>query len=286
VRLPGGQPAPRRLRLGPGCVPPLLVLLAGLGVTLIYLLAPFRTNLLVIGIDYVDPGSAVARSDTIMLTTFVPLKPYIGLLSIPRDLWVHIPGGGENRINTAHFYAESQQPGSGPAALQATIQENFGVKATYYVRIRFEGFREVVDALGGVDIVLTQPMAGYPAGKHHLTGRKALAFVRDRANSDDFFRMSQGQFMLRSLFKNLLNPLKWIRLPALVRAFFSSIDTNLPVWQWPRLGFALLRAGPDGIDNHVIGRKMVTPFITNEGANVLIPDWEQIRPLTRQIFGQ
>ena len=129
------------------------------------------------GIDYVEPGSYAARTDTLMLSTFAPSKPYVSLLSIPRDLWVAIPGIGENRINTAHFYAESQDPGSGPQAVIQTIETDFGVPVNYYMRVRFEGFREIVEALGGVDIYLTEPMAGYAAGYHHLTGRKALAFV-------------------------------------------------------------------------------------------------------------
>jgi LCP family protein required for cell wall assembly len=263
-----------------------VLLLAFLAVLAVYLLAPLRTNILLIGIDYVEPGSATARSDTIMLATIQPLRPYIGLLSIPRDLWVSIPGVGENRINTAHFYAESRQPGSGPELLRQTIRQNFGVDLPYYLRIRFEGFRQVVDALGGVDIELSQPAAGYPAGKHHLTGRKALAFVRERYSSDDFNRMSHGQLMLKALLKNMLNPLKWPRLPWVARAFFQAVDTNLPAWAWPRLAFALLRAGEGGIDSHVVSRQMVTSFTTDQGAMVLAPKWELIRPLAAQIFGK
>ncbi len=283
---PAWRPTWRPPHLRPGCLAGLLaglLLLFGLAV---YLLIPFRTNLLLIGVDYIDPAltTNVARSDTIMLATVNPLRPSVGLLSIPRDLWVSIPGVGENRINTAHFYAEGQQPGSGPAALQQTIRQNFGVSAPYYVRVRFEGFREVVDALGGVDITLSEPAAGYPAGKHHLTGRKALAFVRERYSSDDFNRMSHGQLMIRALFRNLLNPLKWLRLPAVIRAGWQAIDTNLPAWLWPRLGFALLRAGPGGIDSRIVGREMVTPYTTPEGASVLLPNWELIRPMVDEMF--
>jgi LCP family protein required for cell wall assembly len=249
-----------------------------------YLVFPGRTNILLIGIDYADPGSSVARTDTIILTTFVPLKRTIGMLSVPRDLWVNVPGIGDNRINTAHFYAESSQPGSGPQAVMDTIEQNFRVKMDYYLRIRFEGFREVVDSLGGVDIVLTQPMAGYPTGRHHLSGHKALAFVRDRANSDDFFRMANGQFMIESLFLNMLNPLKWPRLPLGARAFFNSIDTNIPTTMWPRLLITLLITGPGRIENQIITREMVSPIITDQGANVLLPNWDLIHLLVEQIF--
>jgi polyisoprenyl-teichoic acid--peptidoglycan teichoic acid transferase len=249
-----------------------------------YLLYPNHSNILLLGIDYADPWNAVSRSDTIMLLTFNPLKPSVTLLSIPRDLWVNIPGVGENRINTAHFYAEVQQPGSGPRALLETIQANFDVQAHYFLRIRFESFRDIVDALGGIDVTITEPMAGYEPGKYHFTGRKALAFVRDRSNADDFFRMSHGQFMLRAVFKNMLRPVKWPRLPAVIREFFHAVDTNIPVWMWPRLAFTLLRTGPGGIDSYIVGREMVTPTMTDQGAMVLMPNWTTIRLLANKLF--
>jgi polyisoprenyl-teichoic acid--peptidoglycan teichoic acid transferase len=268
------------------CLPWVLALLF-FGVILgVYLLAPTRTNILLLGVDYAPGKSSVSRSDTIILTTIIPLKPYVGMLSIPRDLWVNIPGVGENRINTAHFFAESQQSGSGPYATMQTIKDNFGVDVKYYVRIRFEGFKDVVDALGGIDVNLPEPMAGYPAGRHHLTGNKALAFARNRTGTDDFFRMEHGQLLLKSIFTQMLNPLKLWRLPGVLKAAAQVTDTNLPVWQWPRLGFAVLRAGPDGIDNRTIRREMVNPFTTSAGANVLLPNWDLINPVLLEMFGQ
>jgi LCP family protein required for cell wall assembly len=259
---------------------PLLLIVAG------YLIAPLRTNILVLGIDYTPPGSSVGRSDTNIIISVNPLKPTINMLSIPRDLWVPIPGYGENRINTAHFFAESEQTGSGPYKAMETIRANFNVRVGYYLRFRFDSFREVVDAFGGVDIDLAEPVAGYPAGRHHLTGNKALAFARNRTGSDDFFRMEQGQILVKALLRQSLQPAKWPRIPAAGLAFLSSVDTNIPVWQWPRLGLALLRAGPDGIDNRIIQREMVTPYITDQGANILLPDWNQINLLVEELFNQ
>ncbi len=251
----------------------------------LYLLAPLRTNLLVLGIDYAPPGSMAGRSDTIILLTINPLKPEVAMLSIPRDLWVNIPGIGENRINTAHFFAEAQQPGAGPAKALETIRSNFGLGVGYYLRVKFEGFKDVVDALGGVVINLQEPTAGYPAGRHHLTGNKALAFARSRAGTDDFFRMEQGQIVVKSVVSQMLNPVYWPRLPAVTLAFLRSVDTNVPVVLWPRLALALLRAGPDGIDSRTIQRSMVTPYTTDLGASILLPDWSQIHPLVAEMFG-
>ncbi len=283
---PRRKPQRRRRRM-PGCCAPIALVFGCIILGFIGLLfLPMRTNVLLLGMDYTDPSNSVSRTDTMILTTFIPLDPYVGMLSIPRDLWVTIPGVGENRINTAHFFAEASQAGSGPAAAMQTVEANFGVAIDYYVRIRFEGFREVFDAMGGVDIVLAQPIGGYPAGAHHLTGNKALAFARDRANSDDFFRMQQGQILLKAAFKQMLNPLKWPRMPKVLASLTDAIETNLPVWQQARLALTLLRTGPDGIDNRTISREMVTPFTTDQGAAVLAPNWNLINPVLMEMFGQ
>jgi polyisoprenyl-teichoic acid--peptidoglycan teichoic acid transferase len=266
---------------------PILILAAIAGVlSALYFLSPGRTNILLLGIDYTDPGSSVGRSDTNILTTIIPSNPYVGMLSIPRDLWVNIPSIGQNRINTAHFFAEANQPGSGPQAAMQTIRENFGVNVDYYIRIKFEGFRDVFDAMGGVDITLDKSTAGYDIGSHHLTGKKALAFARNRTGSDDFFRMAQGQLIIKSAFKQMLSPLNWPRLPAVTLAMSRALDTNIPVILWPRLMATLLRVGPENIDNRVLSRELVTPFTTDQGANVLLPNWEAINPILLEIFGK
>jgi polyisoprenyl-teichoic acid--peptidoglycan teichoic acid transferase len=270
-----------------GCSPFVGGMLLGLAFLLaIYFLAPGRTNVLLLGIDYTPPENAVGRSDTIVLSTINPLKPYVGMLSIPRDLWVNIPGYGENRINTAHFFAEANRTGDGPRAAMETIRQNFGVDVDYFLRIRFDGFIDVFNAMGGVDLVLPEPMAGYPAGPLHLNGNKALAFSRNRTGSDDFFRMQHAQLVMKAALRQMLNPVKWPRIPLVLAATSRSIDTTVPVWLWPRLGLALLRAGPSGIGSRIIERGMVIPTITEQGANILIPDWGRINPVLKEMFGQ
>ena len=280
-------PAPSRrpssCTLG-GCLFSLLLLGALAAIVAAYLLWPGRTNILLLGIDYADPWNWTSRTDTIMMTTWIPAEKYIGILSAPRDLWVNIPGVGENRINTAHFFCEVNQPGSGPGCTIQTIQENFDVNFHYYVRVRFEGFKDVVNTLGGVDITLHEAMAGYEPGEYHLTGNKALAFVRARYDSDDFHRMAHGQFMLKAVVKTMLKPKNWLKIPAMIQAVLRNVDTNLPRWLWPRYAFALLRVGPDNIDNHVIKDDMVVPFTTYEGASVLAPNWDLINPIVQAMF--
>lgn len=262
---------------------PVLIIVCVFG---IFLLVGGRTNILILGLDSREPGSDLGRSDTIILSTFVPRQPYLGMLSIPRDLWVEVPGYGEDRINAAHFYAEAELPGSGPEATLETVRQNFGIGVDYYVRVRFDGFLDLVDLLGDVEIELTQPMSGYPAGTHQLNGLQALAFVRDRAGSDDFFRMARAQIFIKALWKSLLNPAVWQDLPEILPLVTKMVDTNIPITKWPLLVITLLRVGPEGIDGRVITREMTHPFSTEGGAQVLGPNWEAIDPVLLEMFGQ
>jgi LCP family protein required for cell wall assembly len=257
-----------------------------LALVLFYFFAPLRTNILLLGTDDSPERGSVGRTDTIILATIIPLQPYVGMLSIPRDLWVSVPNVGEQRINTAYFFAEAAQPGSGAGAALQTIRNNFGISVHYYAVIHMLGLTSVVDTLGGVDINLDSPMSEFPAGPQHLNGSEALAFVRERSSSDDFSRMVRTQILLSAVVKKVLYPSNWLSLPRLILSLTEVVDTNIPVWQWPRLLFALLRAFLFGIDSQTITREMVTPFQTSQGAQVLAPDWNLINPLLMRMFGQ
>ncbi len=213
-----------------------------------------------------------------MLVSVNPLLPTVKLLSIPRDLWVTIPGFGENRINAAHFFAEAQEPDTGPDLALETIKGSFGVYVRYYVRFNLESFPAVIDSMGGIPLNLPEPMAGLPAGLNQLNGTQALAFVRSRSDGDDFFRIQQGQIFVSAFIRQLLNPLTWPRIPQILSSLSRVMDTNLPVWLWPRLTLALARASITGIESLSIDRSMVTPIVTSEGAQVLLPNWDLILP--------
>lgn len=278
-----GKQLPRKLGWGWGCIWVLGLALLVLG---LYLFTPLRSNILILGVDGGLGRSDLGRTDTIILATVSPLKPDVGMLSIPRDLWVMQMDGSENRINTAFFFAEAEKPGSGAQATGQVVYKNFGIPVNYSIVLRMDGVVGIIDALGGVDISLDQYNAGYQAGTHRLNGMQALAFARDRSGSDDFGRMAQGQILLRGLLRELLKPTTWPQLPAFIAAVQDATQIDIPIWQWPRLGLALLRAGPSGIDSRAITREMVTPFTTSGGAQVLGPNWEAIRPVIIEMFGR
>jgi len=281
LRLPG-----RGCCIGILAVLGVLVCLAIAFVSAAFIMAPGKTNILVLGIDRVTNGQgSVGRSDTIVMVQVNPTPPRITTLAIPRDLWVKIPGVGENRINTANYYAEANQAGTGPTAAAQTIEANFGIASKYYVRVHLEGVPALVDAMGGVTVILTEATALYPVGTHHLNGTQALAFIRDRKNADDFFRMSHGEIFIKAAAKQMLNPLTWVRLPLILAALPGAIDTNIPNTMVPALALTLLRVGPANIDANTLPREDTTPFTTSGGAQVLLPQWDRINPLVKQLFG-
>jgi len=263
---------------GCGCFSLILIVL------LLYCFLPIRTQFVLLGIDRAPQGTMAGRSDTNMIVSVDPLFPTVKILSIPRDLWVPIPGFGENRINAAHFFAEAQQPGTGPQKTLETINVNFRMNLHYYVRINLEGLPGLIDAMGGISLNLPENMAGYPAGMYTLNGEQALAFVRSRSDGDDFFRIRQGQLFITAFVRQLLTPTAWSRLPQIMAALPAAADTNLPLWQFPRLLIALWRASYSGVESFTIDRSLVIPTITAEEAQILLPNWDLILPYIKENY--
>ena len=97
--------------------------------------------------------------------------------------------------------------------------------------------------------------------------------------------MERGQIFLIAVVREMMAPTNWPKLPEVLRALPDLVDTNIPIWLWPRLGLAVVRVGLDGLDNQVITREMVNPFTTTGGAAVLAPNWELINPVVEEMFG-
>ncbi len=259
---------------------------AAVVLVLLYFFTPLRTNMLLLGTDDSPQRGEYGRTDTMILTTIVPFKPYIGMLGIPRDLWLTLPNIGEQRINTAYFYAELDEPGTGAKAAATAVQEIFDVQVHYYLLLHMQGVVDVVDAVDGLDITLEHKLGTLKKGEHHLNGTETLAFIRERYSSSDFSRMEQGQIVIGALTRKLLAPSGWGKIPALLLALPNAIETNIPLWQVPRLGFAFLRGTWSGMDNRTIDWEMVTPYVTSGGAQVLLPRWDVINPVLVEMFGE
>ena len=169
------------------------------------------------------------------------------MLSIPRDLVVPIPGNGEDRINAAYVYgqmAHPDDPAAGPALAVETVSKQFKIPIEHYIQVDFNGFRGVVDAVGGVDISVSEVIDddAYPTddygykhihfdpGCYHMNGEQALEYARTRhADSDDVRRDRQMQVMQAVLDRTAdLNAAR--RLPDIITSLGTSVQTSIP-WE-------------------------------------------------------
>lgn len=270
-------------------------------VAVLVVFPPPRTNILILGLDRRPSETTyVSRSDTMILTTINPETPYVGFLSIPRDLYVQLPDGSINRINTAHFFAEANAPGSGSEAAMQTVRQNFGVTVNHYVRLDFAGVVAMIDALGGIELDIPKPLTDYEyptydygvttvefqTGPQWLTGERALAYARIRHGSSDFQRAERQELVIRAFIARLLQPEAWPRLPALLAVMRGSVSTDMTLIEMIRLAPTLLRVGSEGLDQQVIKDNMVQAYTTEGGASVQLPVWENINPVLLEMFGE
>lgn len=207
-------------------------------------------NYLVLGIDP-RPGDKAWRTDTIMVVAVDHEANQVGIFSIPRDLWVNIPGMGPARINQADYHGEAAKyPGGGPALVGKIIEDTFGVPIKHWVRIKQEGLVEMVDALGGVDVTLNCPLHeltphptkpgqwekfDLPAGVNHLDGAAAKKFATFRYNSNDFYRGQRQQQLIWAIKERALQLDAITKLPQLWTALQHTFQTDLGILDVIRL---------------------------------------------------
>ena len=293
-----------RRRRWSGCLWPTLILalVVCLGGILAYGLLRLQppVNVLILGIDRRPDEGYATRSDTILLLHADVGAGRMALLSIPRDLWVAIPGQGEGRINAAHLYGELDAPGGGPARAAETVTHNLNVPIHHTLRLDFDAFREVIDAAGGIEIDVPTPIIDdayptsdygtmwveIPAGRQHMDGETALRYARSRHNSSDFDRAARQQQVLVALAKKVISPSGMLRASRVQRAFQKAVETDLSTRDLFRLALTWQRAGEGGLERIVIDRTLTTPFRTAQGADVLLPRWELVRPLVEARFGR
>jgi LCP family protein required for cell wall assembly len=261
-----------------------------------------RINVLVMGLDRRPrEGDAPSRTDTMFVMTVDPSTRTARGLAMPRDLFVDIPSKTGNttfkeRVNAAYVIGETQDyQGGGPALAKATVEKLLGIKIHYYVTIDFEGFREVINLIGGVDVDVPPPGVNdpfysetelpgdyYPCvfqpGLHHMDGSDALCYSRVRRNSSDLDRIFRQQRIMFAVMDKVTE-LKVLADPAnalnLWKRYKSTIQTDINDFQVP--GFAKLIGSIDTDQMAFLSLGAVTtPYTTPQGAAVLLPSPEGI----------
>ena len=255
-------------------------------------------NFLLIGSDL--RSGASFRTDTMVVAILRPNEGQVSLISIPRDLWVYIPGWDNNRINTAYQHGISvDYPGGGPGLLKDTIQYNLGIRIDHTAMVDFDGFRKIVDTLGGVDIPVSCPYTDWKLidpsynpenennwflytvnpGVIHMDGDLALWYARSRQKSSDFDRGRRQQEVLRAIFTQALRAGTLTRIPELYNDVKDSVETDLGLGNILQLAIYAPKMTNADIRSYYIRPPYVTSWITDGGAYVLSPNQELLGQL-------
>ena len=243
------------------------------------------TNIVLLGSDK-RPGSAAWRTDSIIIVSVDSTNNVVRLLSIPRDLWVYIPGHGYNRINTADLWGELAKKGSGPERVKQTIHHNLGIPIHYYVRVDFEGFVKIIDTVGGIDVDVDCPLPDLKlsSGMRHMDGKMALRYSRSRYSTNDFDRGRRQRKVLMALWDQALTLNIIPRLPQLWWTMANSFQTDLTLDQVINLAYVGAQLEPQRIISRAIGASHVQGWMTPQGAAVLLPRQDKLRTFLENYY--
>jgi polyisoprenyl-teichoic acid--peptidoglycan teichoic acid transferase len=270
---------------------------------------PRQIRILLLGMDERRgfTNETAYRTDTIILLTIDPVRKTAGLVSFPRDLWVNIPNFLPGKINTANYLGDtSAYPnGRGPGLLMETLKANFGVNVNRYVRVNFDVFNSVVDAISpqGTEICVRESIydPAYPdegfgtievrfePGCQRLDATRLLQYARTRkTQGGDFDRARRQQEVLDALraqalsaggIQNFLG-----QIPTLWNELSDSYQTNLTIEEIISLGYLMSEIPRESIQFRVVDENYVTFGKSPDGAeDILIPNSARIAELVQNV---
>lgn len=250
-----------------------------------------------------------ACTDTIILLTVDPISKAAGMLSIPRDMWVNIPGFGYSRINTAWTMGEAARlPSGGPGLAMETVSQFIGVPVHYYVQVDFDTFISFIDLIDGIDVYIDEEMTleltgggrdhiDMPCcGVQHMNGKRALAYARCRKESQgcsggDVGRAERQQKVIMAVRDKVLDPAQFPLLlaqaPHIYEAFSAGVHTNMSLEDAMKLAVLAKDIPAESIKRGVIDNNMALfATVTLDGieSSVLRPVPDLIRLLRDEIF--
>lgn len=257
-------------------------------------------NILLIGTD-ARPGEKKARSDTMIILTIDSRSNEIKLTSLMRDIYVHIPGVGNNRLNVAYYYGGAQ-------LLMDTIEENFGLKMEEYAAVNLTTVVDVIDDLGGLTLTVdskTQLRAingvidAYNAqfkcprnsdlltetGEQHMNGKQVQAYARHRKTDSDFQRTQRQREVLLKLYEKVSEKSVW-ELSVLAARYLDEVDTNLSLSDVLSLAPVLLNMKDAQTSELRLPADGDYESKTVSGMAVLVPNLQKCRDRLSNFIGQ
>ena len=264
-------------------------------------------NIVLLGSDQ-RPNTPGWRTDVIIVVSVNPDIPSVNMFSIPRDTWVYIPNWRYTRINLADSHGETENfPGGGPGLVAQTLQYNFGIPVQYYARVDFNGFKHLIDGVGGVNVVADCPLYDiFPdnppevtdigfmditgtidipvAGIYHLDGKHALWYARSRKTTSDFDRSRRQQRVLRGLWDNIKAQGIIGQLPALWGELNSTVQTDLNLNDVLFLANLGTKIDHSSIKSSFLDGQYAHRFVSGEGASVFFFNWAEISTTLQSAF--
>jgi len=263
------------------------------------------TNILLLGSD-VELDEGVGRTDTMIIVSINRDGPTASMVSLPRDMWVYIPGWTMNRINTALSRGSSSgYPGGAVAQLKDTILYNFGVPIHYYGQVDFNGFKEAVDLIGGVDVAVSCKLTDWrlispeldpneednwemftlAPGIHYMDGDMALWYARSRRTTSDFDRGRRQQQVLRAMLNTGVDLDLLPQLPGLWESYQDSFKTDMDIGRILQLASLAPDVRENGVQHlYIVGEELQPYVVPGSGANVQLPVWEKAQDTFRRLF--
>lgn len=239
-------------------------------------------NVLLLGSD-ARPDEKTGRTDTIIVAQVS--KDRISMLSIPRDTRVDIPGHGKQKLNAAAFFED-------PEATADIVSDIIGQPVNKYILVRWEGFMNIVDALGGVDVEIPKDITSYSTdgsenrvdlqkGIQHLDGKEALAFVRYRKEAQgDIYRVGNQLEFLKALGTKCKQPSTLLKLPKVIPEIYRNIETNVDLKEM----LVLAKAGMNFKDSTILTQTLPGYFLNIDGVSYWGFDSSQARQVTYDLF--
>jgi LCP family protein required for cell wall assembly len=254
--------------------------------------------LLLLGID--RSSSGIGRTDAILIVALDHDTGALGVISVPRDLWVDIPGMEPGRINKVYRWGDRKLgAGKGIPLLVRVIKQELGITVSHTAAADFAGFTRIVDTLGGIDVEVRcpikdcfhSPVEGAPciplslaAGTRRLDGTKALLFARSRHGRTDLDRARRQQAVLLGLWNKLKRLDTLLKLPALYRDLESHVTTDLDLEAVVRLVAFAARARLDSLHGLLLRPPLVKGIRTAEGKQVLALDGPAFQAALSRLF--
>lgn len=246
-----------------------------------------QINIALLGVD--DYGEGNFRTDVIMILSLDPSHDTTTLVSFPRDLYITIPGCGEDRINNAWRCGGFQ-------TFQATLENNFGIKPDYYAMVNFNAFEAIVNSIDGIDVDVTQHFEDgcyfnqknwcvLEPGVMHMDGEWALWYSRARYSTSDFDRNRRAQDVIQAIAKKALSLNMLTKVPELYTIYREYVDTNLPLSViLSNVGRFKEMTNMEALRRFAVTPDMAVDWIIATGAEVLMPDQTLIQPMLDEAF--